>query len=149
MIQICLYYLGNPLTLSNERVIEDFFSSIAFKSTIASNKQRQKHNNLASIESANLKGAHERSKSLQFVKPRTQMHILTRMNKVVIEDFYHMTTMDEDVNWMKLTHLLWEQIFKPQDPPFVHLHLLQTFNSLSKCARQRIIIPPPYVYYER
>ena len=39
MIQICLYYLGNPLTLSNDRVIEDFFSSIAFKSTIASNKQ--------------------------------------------------------------------------------------------------------------
>ena len=38
-----------------------------------------------------------------FCKPRTQMQTLTRMNKVVIEDYYHMTTMDENVNWMKQT----------------------------------------------
>ena len=24
---------------------------------------------------------------------------------IVIEDFDHMTTMDENINWMKLTHL--------------------------------------------
>ena len=35
------------------------------------------------------------SKSLQFVEPRTQMQTLTKMNKVVIEDYYHMITMDE------------------------------------------------------
>jgi hypothetical protein len=30
----------------------------------------------------------------------------TRMHKGVIADYYHMTTMDENINWMKLTHLL-------------------------------------------
>jgi hypothetical protein len=28
------------------------------------------------------------------------------MNKVVIEEFYHMTSMDANMNWMNLTHLL-------------------------------------------
>lgn len=47
------------------------------------------------------------SKSLQFVEPRTQMQSsLTRMDNVVIEDYCHMTTMDETMNWMKLTHIL-------------------------------------------
>ena len=35
-----------------------------------------------------------------------QMHTPTRMDKVVIRDYYHMTTMDEYVNWMELTHFL-------------------------------------------
>ena len=35
---------------------------------IASGKQRQNHNNLATIYKEKLKGAHERSKSLKFVK---------------------------------------------------------------------------------
>ena len=34
------------------------------------------------------------------------MQTLTRMDKVIIEDYYHMTIGDENVNWMKLTHLL-------------------------------------------
>ena len=34
------------------------------------------------------------------------MWSLTRMDKAVIKDYCHMTTMDENVNWMKLTHLL-------------------------------------------
>jgi len=34
------------------------------------------------------------------------MHIITRMDMVVIEDYYHMTTMDENMNSMKLKHLL-------------------------------------------
>ena len=41
-----------------------FFSSIACNSTVASNKQRQEKNNLATIQRAKLKGAHEHSKSL-------------------------------------------------------------------------------------
>ena len=28
------------------------------------------------------------------------------MDKVVIEDYYHMTIMDENMNWVKLTYLL-------------------------------------------
>ena len=35
-----------------------------------------------------------------------QKHSLTRMDKAVINDYYHMTTMDESMNWMKLTHLM-------------------------------------------
>jgi len=34
------------------------------------------------------------------------MQSLTRMDKVVIDDYYHATTMNETMNWMKLTHLL-------------------------------------------
>ncbi len=36
------------------------------------------------------------------------------MDKVVIEDYYHMTTMDENVNWMKLAHLLSIFILNPR-----------------------------------
>jgi len=39
-------------------------------------------------------------------KRRTQMQTLTRMNMVQIEDYYHMTTLNENVNRMKLIHLL-------------------------------------------
>ena len=63
--------------------------------TVASNKQRKNHTNLIAIQKEKLKGAHERSKSLQFGKPRIQMQTLTRMDKVVIADHYHMTTMNE------------------------------------------------------
>ena len=46
---------------------------------------------------------------------------------VVIEDYYHMTTMTENVNWMKLTHLL--LIFSLNcKAPFVHLPLLEKFE---------------------
>jgi hypothetical protein len=34
------------------------------------------------------------------------MQTSTRMNKIVIEDYHHMTIMDENVNWMKLMNLL-------------------------------------------
>ena len=84
----------------------DLFSFVGCNSIIVSSKQRQEHNNLATIQRANLKAAHERHKSLKFVKLRTQMQTLTRMSKVVIEDYHHMTTMDEIVNWMKPIYLL-------------------------------------------
>ena len=71
---------------------------------IASNIQRQKYSNLGTIWGAKVKGAYEHSKSLQFAKHLdTKMQTLTRMDKVVIEDYYHMTVGDENVNWMKLT----------------------------------------------
>ena len=34
------------------------------------------------------------------------MQTLTTTHLVVNKDYDHMTTMDENVNWMKLTHLL-------------------------------------------
>ena len=36
------------------------------------------------------------------------------MDMVVIKDYYHMPTMDENTYWMKLTHLLLS-FSKPQD----------------------------------
>ena len=91
-------YIYNSFSRSNEKPIEHFFSSIACNSTIASNKQRQEHINLATIQRAYHKGAHDRFKNLLFVKPRTQMQTLTRMDKVLVKDYYHMTTMDENMN---------------------------------------------------
>ena len=72
---------------------------------MASRKHRLEHNNLGTILWAKLKGAYVLSKSLQFVKPRTQMQILAGMDMVVIEDYYHMTTTDENLGWMKQTHI--------------------------------------------
>ena len=45
-----------------EKVIEHFFIHSMYL-TIASNKQRQEHNNLVTIRRENLKGAHERSRT--------------------------------------------------------------------------------------
>ena len=42
----------------------NIFPSIAYNSMIASNKQRQKDNNIATIQRVKLKEAHEHSKSL-------------------------------------------------------------------------------------
>ena len=36
------------------------------------------------------------------------------MDKVVVQDYYHVTTMDENVNWMKLAHLLSIFIINPR-----------------------------------
>ena len=103
----------------------NFFSSIACNSMIASNKQRQRHNYLAAIQRGKkLYGAHELSKSLYFVKSRTQMRTLTRMDKVVKEDYYHMTLMDENTNWMKFTHILSKKSLNLRGGSFVHLPLL-------------------------
>jgi hypothetical protein len=63
------------------------FSFIALNSTIASNKYRQKHNILATIQRAKLEGAYERSEGLHFKEPKTQMQTSTWMDKVVIEDY--------------------------------------------------------------
>ena len=67
----------------------NIFSSIPYNSTIASNEQRQEHNDLATTQRAILKEDHKRSKSPQFVKLRTQMQSLTRMDMVVIEGYYN------------------------------------------------------------
>ena len=65
---------------------------------IASNKQKEYHNSLTTIQKVKLKGAHERSKRLQFVRPKTQMQTLTRMNKEIIKDDYHVITMNKNKN---------------------------------------------------
>ena len=37
--------------------------------------------------------------------PRTQLQTLKRRNMVIVRNYVHTTTMDENTNWMKLTHL--------------------------------------------
>ena len=46
----------------------NFYLFIAWNSMIGTNKWRQEHNNLATILRAKLRGAHEVSKSLQFIQ---------------------------------------------------------------------------------
>ena len=85
----------------------NIFSSIACSLMIASNKQRQKHNNLALICTTKLKEAHEHFKSLMSINLEPKCKVtLKRMNLVVIEDYYHVTTINENMYWMKLIHLL-------------------------------------------
>ena len=80
-------------------VEKNSFSFILCNSTILSNKKRQKHNNLAQTEEHNSRMpmmSTPRASSLY--KPRTQMQTLTRMYMIIIEDFDHMTTIDENAN---------------------------------------------------
>ena len=60
---------------------------------IASSKQRQEHHYLATSHRSKLKGAHEEPPICK--KHKTHMRTPTRMDKVVIEDYYHVTTMKE------------------------------------------------------
>ena len=49
------------------------------------------------------KGAHEQlHEPLVYNYPKPKMQTVARIDMVVIEDYYHMTTID----WIKLTHLL-------------------------------------------
>jgi hypothetical protein len=50
------------------------------------------------IQIVKLKGAQWVLQEYPICKPRTQMQTLTKMDKVVIEDYYHMITMNENVN---------------------------------------------------
>ena len=65
---------------------------------------KKKSNNIATIKREKLKGDWALQEPLAC--PITQMQTLTRMDKVVIEDYYGMTSVDENVNEMKLTHVL-------------------------------------------
>ena len=54
------------------------------------------------------------------------MEILTRMDKIVIVDYYHMTTMNENVNCMKLIYLL-STFSLNLKAPFVNITLPQIY----------------------
>ena len=56
-----------------------------------------------------------------------------RMNEVVIEDYYHMTTIDENVNWMELAHLLSSFSLNPR-VPFCTSIFFNVLNNLFKCT---------------
>ena len=99
---------------------------------IASNKQRQEHNVLAWMYGAILKGTHECFKRLMGKKSKTEMPTLTRIDKVVIEDYNHMTkngwkcALDE-------TSTSIAKFFSKHHGPFLYIHLyFQILNSLIK-----------------
>ena len=91
---------------------------------IASSKQRQEHNNLTTIQREKLKGVHEHSMSLQLQKTQNQNATLTRMDKVVIENYYHMTIMDENVNYMELANLSSNYSITLGPPIYLYFHIL-------------------------
>jgi hypothetical protein len=79
------------------------------------------------------------------------MQTVRKMDKVVIEDYCHMTTtmttMDENVYWMKRRHRFPNSALNFR-APFVHLPLLQKkSNTLFKWTYHTKMIPLPYVYY--
>jgi hypothetical protein len=90
------------------RKVLNKFSAIPCNSTIAPNKQILKHNNLATIQRKTNQGSLWCPRALNLWKPRTKLQTLTTMDIVIIEDYYHMTTIDEYACWMKWTHLLWK-----------------------------------------
>ena len=57
------------------------------------------------------------------------MQSLTKMNKVVIDDYYHMTIMNENMNWMKLTHLS-KFSFKPYLKTLLYILHFKILNNL-------------------
>jgi hypothetical protein len=57
------------------------------------------------------------------------MQTLLGMDMAVIEDYYHMTIMDENMNWMKLTYLLSNFTLNPTTS-FAHLRLFQNLKNL-------------------
>ena len=73
--------------------------------------------------------------------PLYTQHISHEINKFllhrqVIGDYYHMTTMDENVKWMKLAHLL-SFFLSTLGPPFARLlHLyFKIVNNHFKCTQ--------------
>ena len=62
------------------------------------------------------------------------MQTLTRTYMVVIEDTNHMTIMDENVNWMKLTNLLSLSSLNLRAPYYTSTFTSKKSNSLFRCT---------------
>ena len=56
------------------------------------------------------------------------MQTLTRTYMVVIEDFVHTTTINENVNYMKLTHLLSKISIILGPPLYIYLYVKRINN---------------------
>jgi hypothetical protein len=62
--------------------------------------------------------------------PRTLLQTLTRMDIVVNEDYYHMTTMDENVNYMKTSTSIVKFSSKPYALLLYNYLYFKILNSL-------------------
>ena len=94
------------------------FSSIACNSVIASSKQTTRAQEPSRNLENKLNQVHEHSKSLYFVKPRTQCKPQNGQESYL--GLLPYETMNENVNWMKLTHILSIFSLNPMHPS-IHL----------------------------
>ena len=85
-------------SLSNENLIEHFLIHRLHTKTSTITKPK--------LERKNSKEPTRAPRASNSGIPRSQTQTLTRMDKVVIGDYYLMATMDGIINWMKLAHLL-------------------------------------------
>ena len=85
-------------SLSNENLIEHFLIHRLHTKTSTITKPKP--------ERKNSKEPTRAPRASNSGIPRSQTQTLTRMDKVVIGDYYLMATMDGIINWMKLAHLL-------------------------------------------
>ena len=56
------------------------------------------------------------------------MQTPTRMDKVVIEDYYHMTVLNKNANWMELSHLLSILSLNPRAPSYTYTYSSTLLN---------------------
>ena len=76
------------------------------------------------------------------------MQTITRMDKVDIKDYYHMTTMDETVNQMKLTHLFSKRNLQTLGTLlYIYIYFKFLIAFLNVHTRKKEKIPLHYVYY--
>jgi hypothetical protein len=86
-----------------------------------------------------IKGVTSTPRTSTLRKPRAQMQSPSRMTWSSLGDYEHITTMDDNINWMKLTHIL-SIVSLTLGPLFAHLPLLQKAYTLEKNTT-----PLPYV----
>lgn len=74
------------------------------------------------------------------------MQTVQRVDMIVIEDYYHVTTMDENVNIMKLTHLISKNPLNSR-APFCTSTFTLGFLIDFLIIHTKENITPMYVYY--
>ena len=88
----------------------------------------------------------ECSKSLMVVESLHPSEYLIRLDRVVVEDYYYTTIMDENVNWMQHTYLISILFLNHKDP--LYTLAFTSENCIVLCIQHtRKIIPLPYAYY--
>ena len=129
-IQIINHELSGPLTYNIQFHFPIRQSLNIFHPLFVTNKLCQQTETRAQQLNDNLeskvKEAHECSKALYFVTSRIQLQTSSTTDMIMIEDYGHMTTMVENIKWMKLAHLFTFFSLNLSRPLlFAHLHLLQ------------------------
>jgi hypothetical protein len=70
------------------------------------------------------------SRASSFEKPKTQMQILTRRHVVIIKNYDQMKSMDKNVKWMKLTHLLSSSTLNHGPRLYIYFYFINSKQNL-------------------